>query len=93
METSEMPVGYVTHYYTRLGVAVVKLQGELDVGDTIHVDGLSTNTIQRVDSMQMNHRPIAVGHPGELIAVKVGDRVREHDTVYKLADESAEGAQ
>lgn len=77
-------VGKVTHFFTKISVAIVELSGELAVGDTILVKGPSTNLEQTVDSMQIEHETVKKATKGQSIGLKVNDRVREHDVVYKV---------
>jgi len=82
---AEERVGLVTHYYSHLSVAVIKLdQGALQVGDTIHIKGHTTDFQQRVESMQVEYQPIPRAQAGEEFGLKVTDHVREHDAVYKI---------
>ncbi|MBI3597662.1 MAG: hypothetical protein HY203_10975 [Nitrospirae bacterium] len=82
---AEQLVGVVTHYYSHLSVAVVKLdQGALQVGDTIHIKGHTTDFQQRVESMQVEHQSIQSAQVGEEFGLKVTEHVREHDLVYKV---------
>ena len=77
-------VGKVTHYFTRIGVAVVELTDTLSVGDRILIKGATTNFEQTVESMQIEHKNIDVAHSGQSIGLKVDQRVREGDRVYKI---------
>ncbi|MBI3611308.1 MAG: hypothetical protein HY204_11505 [Nitrospirae bacterium] len=82
---AEQRVGIVTHYYSHLNVAVVKLdQGALQVGDSIHIKGHTTDFQQRVDSMQIEHQSIQRADLGQEFGLKVSEHVREHDVVYKM---------
>jgi len=82
---AEQRAGIVTHYYSHLSVAVVKLdQGALQVGDTIHIKGHTTDFQQRVESMQVEHQTIQRAEVGEEFGLKVSEHVREHDIVYKV---------
>jgi hypothetical protein len=81
----ENPVGRVTHYYTRIGVAVLELTNEMNIGDTILFLGHTTDFNQRVTSMQINHIPVQSVGPGREVAVKVDEPVRKWDKVYKVA--------
>jgi translation elongation factor EF-1alpha len=80
-------VGEVTHYYNRIGVAVIDLKGSLQVGDQVHFFGSSTDFRQVVNSMQIEHESITGAGKGQEIALKVDRRVRNHDKVYKLSEE------
>ena len=81
----EVKIGKVTHYYTHLGVAAIELDSdELDVGDTIHIKGHTTDLIQPVDSIELEHHQINEAKPGQNVGIKVKDHVREHDEVLKV---------
>lgn len=81
----EERVGVVTHYYTHLGVAVVRLEsGSLRVGDTIHIRGHTSDFRQRVESMQIEHQPVTEVRAGQEFGLKVVDHAREHDVVFKV---------
>ena len=78
-------IGVVTHYYSHLAVAVVRLEAaRLRVGDTIHIRGHTTDFKQRVDSLQVNHASVPEVGPGDDFGLKVRDHAREHDIVYKV---------
>jgi len=81
---SEQEIGRVTHYFARLGVAVLSLTGDLTVGDKIHVHGRSTDLQQSVDSMQIEHQSVTQVGPGQEVALHVIERVREGDLVYRV---------
>jgi len=77
-------VGRVTHYFTRIGVAVVNLTDTLSVGDRILIRGSTTNFEQVVESMQIEHKNVNVAYSGQSVGLKVNQRVREGDKVYKI---------
>jgi len=78
-------IGVVTHYFSHLAVAVVKLEAAtLRVGDTIHIRGHTTDFEQRVDSLEVNHAPVQEVGPKDDFGLKVREHVREHDVVYKV---------
>ncbi len=77
-------IGRVTHYYSKIGVALILLEDDLEVGENIAVIGSTTEIDQKVDSMQVNHEMIDFARSGDLVGLKVKGRVREGDTVYKL---------
>ncbi len=86
-EESENPgeeIGKVTHYFTNIGVAVIKLSGDLKVGDKIKVKGATSDFTQDVDSMQIEHDKIEEAKAGQDIGMKVKDHAREGDIVYKI---------
>lgn len=80
-------IGTVTHFYTRLCVAVLELEHDLRLGDTIHFLGRHTDFRQKVESIQLDHEPIAEARPGQEVAVKVNWRVRRGDRLYRLVEE------
>lgn len=77
-------VGNVTHYFTKISVAIVELTDTLSVGDNILVKGMTTSVEQPVESMQIEHKEVETAKAGQSIGLKVNDRVREGDTVYKI---------
>lgn len=83
----EKRIGQVTHYYGRIGVAVLELSGELSVGDVIHICGRTTDFTQQVDSMEIEHQKVQSVGPGADIALKVVEPVRKGDALYKVIEE------
>jgi len=77
-------IGKISHYYGKIGVAVIDLEDTLSVGDTIEISGPATNVTQTVDSMQIEHENVQQAKKGQSIGMKVNDRVRENDVVYKI---------
>jgi putative protease len=78
-------IGEVFTYFSRIGVAGMKLtEGGLKVGDTISIEGHTSNFTQKVDSIQMDHGPVQTAKKGDEVGIKVKERVRKHDLVYKL---------
>jgi len=85
----EKLVGLVTHYYNKIGVAVIKLtEGSLKVGQTIHIQGHSSDFVQEVSSMQIQHQEIKEVKKGDEFGLKVDQPVREGDKVYLVDDAS-----
>ncbi len=84
MEEEKKLIGKVGHYYTKIQVAVIDLTDTLSVGDEISIEGASTNFRQTVDSMQIEHENIENAKAGDSIGLKIKDRVREGDAVYKV---------
>ncbi|HDD57648.1 MAG: hypothetical protein J7K13_03500 [Thermoplasmata archaeon] len=84
----EEKVGIVEHFFTKISVAAIRItDGELKVGDTIHFVGSTTDFTQKVDRMEINRQPIEIAKPGDEIGIKVKERVREKDIVYKVSGE------
>jgi len=84
MEKEKKLVGKVSHYFTRIGVAVIDLSDSLSVDDEISIEGASTNFKQKITSMQIEHKNIKKAKKGDSIGMKVDDRVREGDQVYRI---------
>ena len=80
----EEEVGRVSDYFARIGVAGIDLTGKLRVGDTIHIKGHTTDLEQPVDSIQIEHDQVEEAGPGDKIGIKVKDRCRGGDHVYKV---------
>jgi translation initiation factor IF-2 len=78
-------IGKVTHFFSKINVAVIELKATLSVGDRIRVQGPTTDFEQTVDSMQIEHENVKTAKAGQSIGLKVKERVREKDTVYKVA--------
>lgn len=83
-EAEKKRVGKITHYYQKIGVAIVELEDALSVGDMIEISGPNTNLTQSVDSMQIEHENVQQAKKGTSIGLKVSDRVKENDVVYKV---------
>jgi hypothetical protein len=78
-------IGVVTHYYSHLSVASLRLEsGTLRVGDVIHIRGHTTDFSQKVESLEVNHAPATEVGPNDDFGLKVVGHVREHDVVYKV---------
>ncbi len=83
----EEKIGVVEHFFTNINVAAIRItDGELTVGDTIHLVGAHTDFKQQVTSMQIDQEPVESVKPGDAVGIKVKDRVREHDVVYKVPE-------
>jgi len=83
----EMKVGYVKEYFAKVGVAGIEITEDyLSVGDTIHIKGHTTELTQRVDSIQLEHQSLERAEPGQVIGIKVRERVRPHDQVFKVTE-------
>ena len=78
-------IGKITHYFSKIGVAVIELSDTLKVGDKISIEGSSTNFEQAVDSMQIEHQNIPSAKSGQSVGLKVAQPVRESDSVFKVS--------
>jgi putative protease len=78
------PVGRVSGFFAHPSVALIDLTGTLKIGETVYLKGHTTDFQQVVESMQVDRQPIQEAHPGQAIGLKVRDRCRRHDVVYKV---------
>lgn len=78
-------VGMVKEYFAKIGVAGIQITaGVLQVGDTVRIKGHTTDFTQQVASMQLEHQAVQRAEPGQVVGVKVKERVRPHDTVLRV---------
>jgi putative protease len=77
-------VGEVTHYFPHVSAGVIKLSKDLKAGEMVQIKGHTTDFKQAVDSLQVDHVPVGEARKGQEIGLKVKDRVRIGDTVYRL---------
>jgi putative protease len=78
----EKQVGEVSMFFSKVGVAAVKLSDTLSIGDKIHIKGHTTDFEQKVSSMQLENKNLQKAKKGEHVGVKVIDKVRPNDKVY-----------
>ena len=83
VEEAIIEVGHVTHFFSKISVAVVDLTLPLVVGDRILVKGPLTDFEQTVESMQIEHKAITRAEGGQSIGLKVVQPAKEKDVVYK----------
>jgi len=77
-------IGKITHYFSKIGVAVVELSDTLKIGDKIRIVGKDIDFTQEVDSMEIAHKKIQEAKAGEKVGLKVIQKVKEGCQVYKL---------
>jgi putative protease len=85
-QVTEEKIGFVEHYFDKIGVAAIKLTGPLKVGDKVHIKGHTTDLEQNIDSIQIEHAMVPAADKGADIGVKVKDKVRQHDEVFKVVE-------
>ncbi len=84
-EVKEVKIGEIAHYFGKISVAAIKLtDGDLKVGDTIHIKGHTSDFTQKVESIQIEHKVVPEAKKGADIGIKVSEHVREKDVVYKV---------
>ena len=81
---AEQQIGTITNYFSKIGVAVVELTGTIELGDEIRVVGGDREFTQTVESMQIEHEPIERAEAGQEVAVKLEQKARANDLVYRL---------
>ncbi len=79
-------VGTVTEFFARPVVAGIQLTESLRVGDRIHIKGHTSDLELTVQSMQVDNADVNEASAGQAVGVKIGDRVRRGDKVYRVAD-------
>lgn len=77
-------IGAVTHYYSKLGVAIVKFNKTVKIGDEVRFKGVTTDFIQNVASMQYDHKDVSGAKTGQEVGIKVSEKVREGDEVLEV---------
>ena len=82
-EENIIEVGHITHFFSKINVAVLELTAPLSVGDRILVKGPATDFEQIVDSMQIEHESIPRAEAGQAVGLKLAEHARERDLVYK----------
>jgi len=81
-------VGEITHYFNKIGVAVVALKAPLAIGDKITVESSEGKVLeQTVESMQIEHKTIEHAETGMEVGLKVNGKVHAGNKVYKITDE------
>ncbi len=83
---AETEIGEIFCYFSKIGVAAIKLKKPLKKGEMIHVKGHTTDLKQKVESMQIDNKAVAEAKNGDEIGLKVKDRVRPGDKVYKVTE-------
>lgn len=80
----EKEIGTVEDFFGHINVIAVKLTDEISVGDKIRIKGHTTDLTQEIDSMQMEHQNVLKAKAGDDIGIKVTDKVRHGDKIYKI---------
>ncbi len=81
----EEQVGRVTNFYVKISVAAIEVTaGIIRIGDTLHFKGHATDFQDTVASMEIERQPVDEARPGDEVGIKLKERVRENDKVYKV---------
>ena len=81
---AEKHIGEVTHWYDKIGVAVLKLKSVLKIGDKLKIKHGEKEFEHSVDSMQIDHLPVESAKKGDEVAVKLAEKAKEGALIYKL---------
>lgn len=81
---AEVEIGVVTHFFSKISVAAIKLTGDLKVGDKIKIKGSKTGFEQDIESMQINREAVQEAKPDDEIGIKTKEKVRANDKVYRI---------
>ena len=78
-------IGRVDGFFAHPSVAMLVLTAPLQIGQTVYIKGHTTDFQQPVESMQIDRQPVQTAQPGQSVGLKVKDRCRKGDLVYRLA--------
>lgn len=81
----DLKVGKVTHYYDKIGVAIVELSGSINVGDKIKIVKGDESSEQEIESMQIEHEQVKTAKKGQTIGLKVKEKVKRNAEVYRVS--------
>ena len=81
----EKEIGEITHYYSNISVGIIQLSDALKIGENIHIKGHSEDFTQPVDSMQIEHADVSEAGPGDVIGIRVTNKVHPGDKVLKVS--------
>lgn len=81
----ETLLGVVDDFFAHVSVFAITLKNPVSIGDRIHIRGHTTDIIMPVSSMQIEHQPVNTANPGDSIGIRVGERVRKGDYIYKIS--------
>jgi len=82
----EEKIGEVSNFFVKPMVAAIRLSATLNVGDTIHVKGHSTDVTLEVASMQIDRNAVESADAGSEVGIKMPERARSGDEVFKVVD-------
>ena len=82
----EQEIGYVSKYFGQISVAAIEITaGKIGVGDTIHIKGHTTDINEKIQSLQIEHNAVENAKKGDSIGIKVTEKVRRKDKVFKIS--------
>ncbi len=78
-------VGRVGGFFAHVSVAMIELTAPLQIGDRVYIKGHTSDLQQAVESLQIDRAPVQAAQAGQSVGLKVNDRCRKNDVIYKLA--------
>lgn len=80
------PIGKITHYYAKINVAIIELSGNIRIGDKIKIEGGKTEFDQTITEMQVDHKTVTSAEAGDVVGIKVDQKIHEGALVSKLEE-------
>ncbi len=82
---SEEQVGIVRNFFSKISVAAIEITGDnLNIGDTLRVKGAGTDFVQKLESMEIDRKPIQKAEKGMAVGIKTSEKARPGDLVFKV---------
>jgi len=85
-KVKEVLIGRITHFFPRVSAGVIKLKTDLALGDTIRIKGHTSDFVQKVNSLQIDNKPVKKASKGKLVGFLSKQRVRRSDKVYRVKE-------
>ncbi|UCG53827.1 MAG: translation elongation factor-like protein [Candidatus Latescibacterota bacterium] len=83
----DIKIGHVSHYFGKIQVAAIELtDGDLSVGDTIHIKGHTSDFTQQIDSMQIDKVEVTHAEKGKSVGIRVAEHARVGDEVFRVEE-------
>ena len=79
---ADKKIGIITHFFDKISVGIIKLDGKLKVGDKVRIEGGQSSFEQEIAEIQLEHESIPEGKKGQEVGIKVNEKVREGNKVY-----------
>lgn len=83
-QLNKKPIGVVTHYYGKIGVAIIKFNRGVKRGEEVHFKGATTDFQQKIDSIQFDHKDLEAAPKGKEVGIKVKEKIRGGDEVFEV---------
>ena len=83
VQKEEKPIGEVTHYYGKIGVAIVRFSKTVPQGTKVRFRGATTDFEQVIDSIELDHKKVSEAPKNKEVGIKVKEKVREGDKIFE----------